>query len=180
MKKLIFATLAMTVILFLWSGISQMFPWGVPSTQVVSTQSVPSAAFQVENVLELEAGTLTTDRFDEVFVNKISTLSTDKTFSWIISQPIDQYDAMRYFLFEIITQFLVALILATLLSLTTGLSFGKRIQLVLLGGVLAVAAIYGQQMNWWGVPAVYALGSGFNLIVGWNIAAVVTAKWILK
>jgi hypothetical protein len=50
----------------------------------------------------------------------------------------------------------------------------------LLAGLLAVTAIYGQLMNWWGVPAIYALGAGFNLIVGWLIVSLVSAKYIIK
>jgi Mg2+/citrate symporter len=38
-KKILVSTLAATIILFLWSGVTQMFPWGVPTAQAISAQS---------------------------------------------------------------------------------------------------------------------------------------------
>ncbi len=158
-----------------------MFPWGVPTTQTISSQSARQTEnFQTPNLIELPANALTTARFDEQMVHKISTLTTDNTFSWIITQPIDKYDVGAYFIKEIITQCVVSLFLALLLGLTIDLGFINRMYVSLLAGLLGVAAIYGQMMNWWGIPAIYALGAGFNLIVGWLAAAFVSAKFIIK
>lgn len=167
--------------LFLWSGLTQMFPWGVPTTQTISTQSnSQTESFQTPNLIELPPNSLTTEQFDDQFVNKISTLTTDKTFSWIISRPIETYNVSAYFIKEIITQFLVGLFLAFLLLLTRNLPNKTRLTLIGLSGVLAVTAIYGQMMNWWGLPALYALGAGFNLILGWLIAGLISTQFIIK
>lgn len=180
-KKIIISTLVSTLILFLWSGLTQMFPWGVPTAQSIATQSnKQTESFQTPNLVELPANSLTTEKFDEQFANKISTLTTDKTFSWIIAKPVDYYNVGNYFIKEIITQLLVALLLATLLILTVGLPNQKRLTIIAISGVLAVTAIYGQMMNWWGVPPTYALGAGLNLIIGWLLSAFVTTKWIIK
>lgn len=180
-KKIIISTLTSTVILFLWSGLTQMFPWGVPTAQTISTQSNnQTESFQTPNLIELPPNTLTTEKFDEQFVNKISTLTTDKTFSWIITSPIDNYNISAYFIKEIVTQLLVGLFLALVLTLTVKLSNKTRHYLVGLSGILAVTAIYGQMMNWWGLPLLYALGAGFNLIVGWLIAGLISTKFIIK
>jgi len=181
MKKIIISTIASTIVLFLWSGITQIFPWGVPTTQTISTQTNKQTEnFQTPNLIELPSNSLTTNKFDEQFVGKISTLTTDKTFSWIITTPIESYDITGYFIIEILTQLIVALFLAILLTMTVGLSNKNRLTIILLAGLLAVTGIYGQMMNWWGMPANYALGTGFNLIVGWSIAGFVSTNWIIK
>jgi hypothetical protein len=180
-KKIIISTIVSTVILFLWSGLTQMFPWGVPTAQTITSQTnKQTESFQTPNLVELPANSLTTEKYDEQFVNKISTLTTDKTFSWIITKPVDYYNVGNYFIREILTQLLVALLLATLLVLTVGLTNQKRLTIIAICGVLAVTAIYGQMMNWWGVPAIYALGAGLNLIIGWILSAFISSKFIIK
>ncbi|WP_194777651.1 hypothetical protein [Pararhodonellum marinum] len=180
-KKIILSTLVSTVILFLWSGLTQMFPWGVPTAQSVFSQSEQQTeSFQTADLIEVPANSLTTDKFDEQFVNKISTLTTDQTFSWIISKPVGYYSASDYFIKEIITQLIVALFLAAMLVLTIELPNQKRLLLITISGLLAVTAIYGQLMNWWGVPAIYAMGAGINLIIGWVLSAFVSTKFIIK
>ncbi len=180
-KKIIISTIVSAVILFLWSGLTQIFPWGVPTAQTITSQtSKQTESFQTPNLIELPANSLTTDEFDEQFVNKISTLTTDKTFSWIITKPVDYYNVGNYFIKEIITQLLVSLLLATLLALTIGLPNQKRLTIIAIIGILAVTAIYGQMMNWWGIPAIYALGAGLNLIIGWTLSAFISSKFIIK
>ncbi|MBS9524733.1 hypothetical protein KI659_12005 [Litoribacter alkaliphilus] len=180
MRKILLSILVITVILFLWSGMTQLFPWGVPSTQNVATQSPGQEKFESDRVLELPAQSLTTSAYDSLFAGKISTLTTDDTFSWIVNRPIETYDMTGYFVKEIITQALVALLLSILLFLTQPLPFGRRMAIIVFASLAAVTAIYGQLMNWWGLPNVYALGVSFNLIIGWTIAAYVSAKWIIK
>ncbi len=169
------------MILCFWSGLTQLFPWGVPTAQIISSQTnKQTESFQTPNLIELLAGSLTTEKFDEQFVNRISTLTTDKTFSWIITKPVDYHNVGNYFIKEIVTQLLVSLLLATLLVLTIELPNKKRLTIIAISGVLAVTAIYGQMMNWWGVPAIYALGAGLNLLIGWILSALVSTKFIIK
>lgn len=180
MLKLFLSTLLSTTILFIWSGLAQMLPWGIASTQNVTVQRVPAnEPLQVPNLIQIPVDTLITDQFDRQFLHKISTLTTDTTFSWIITQPL-QSDYTGYLLVELVTQFVVALLLAILLFLTRPLAFGKRIAIVLLVGLLTVAATYGQLMNWWALPALYAVGVSVNLVVGWAMAALLSAQLILK
>lgn len=181
MKKVIISTIAATVILFLWSGLTQMLPWGVPTTQTITSQTNKQTEhFQAPNLIELSPHSLTTEKFDEQFVNKISALTTDKTFSWIISKPTSYYNVRQYFIKEIVTQLIVALLLTLILFFTTRLDNKARLIIIGIAGTSAVTAIYGQMMNWWGVPAIYALGAGFNLIIGWLLVAFVSTKWIIK
>lgn len=160
---------------------SQMLPWGVPSTQVVSTQSEHHAdRIEAPDQLDLPPNSLTTEKFDEIFANKVSTLTTDETFSWIVSRTIDNYDMSGYFIREIITQLFVSVLLVIFLLLTIKLPLNTRLILVSIAGVLAAGGIYGQFMNWWGLPILYGLGASFNLVFGWVLTSVVLAKFFIK
>jgi hypothetical protein len=180
-KKIIISAIVSTAILFLWNGLTQLFPWGVPAAQTITAQkNKRTEGFQTRNLIELPPNSLTTEQFDRQFENKISTLTTGKTFSWIISKPISYYNAGQYFIKEIITQLIVSLLLTLILLLTAGLNDRTRLIIIGIAGASAVAAIYGQMMNWWGVPAIYALGAGFNMIAGWLVVAFALTKWIIK
>jgi hypothetical protein len=180
-KKILISTLVGTLILFLWSGITQMFPWGVPTAQAISSQSIKKTeSFQTPHLIELPANALTTEKFDDQLLDKISTLTTDKTFSWIITKPISYYNVSSYFIKEVLTQLLVAFLLTLVLANTIKLETSTRLKIVSIIGLLAVAAIYGQMMNWWGIPMKYALGAGFNLIIGWILVSYTSTKWIIK
>jgi hypothetical protein len=180
-KKILVSTLVATVILFLWSGVTQMFPWGVPTAQAISAQSNKKTdSFQTPNLIELPANSLTTEQFDAQLVGKISTLTTDKTFSWIISSPVSYYNVGNYFMREIFTQLLVALLLSLFLWQIRGFNLNNRLKIVGIAALMSIIATYGQQLNWWGMPSLYAFGVAFNLIVGLLLSAFVVAKWIIK
>lgn len=181
MKKITISTLVSTVILFMWSGLTQMFPWGVPTAQTITAQSLKQAeTFEVPNLIALQPNSLTTDKFDELFVDKISVYSTDRTISWVIAKPLNYYNIEAYFTKEIVTQFIVALLLALLLSITTKLDNRARILLIGISSVAAVTGIYGHMLNWWGMPTIYALGAGINLVFGWIISSFVSIRFIIK
>lgn len=177
MKKILLSTIVSLILLFIWSGITQLLPWGVPTAQKVSVQT--SSALDIPDLIRLPAHTLTTDEFESRFMHKVSTYQTDRTFSWIVMQPL-QNNYTRYFMYEAMTQLMVALLLSMILYLTAKLN--NRIRLLIIGlmGTLAAAATYGQLMNWWGLPASYALGVGVNLILGWLAAGFVIVKLIIK
>lgn len=178
MKRYLFATLLLTVFLYLWSGITQMLPWGVPSTQKITTRSA-SMPNDPDDLIRLQANELTTANFDPTFNNKISTYSTDQTFSWIVTHPV-RTDYTGYFIGELITQFSVAVLLTLLLALTKNYATQKRMMLIALVGLLGWAATYGQLLNWWGMPALYAVGVGVNLIAGWLATSFLVSRFILR
>jgi len=180
MKKIIISTIVSTILLFMWGGLSQMLPWGISTTQNVNVQSeLLEEQAGVPNLIKLQANELTTEKFENQFLDKISTYVTDETFSWIITQPY-QKDYSGYFIKEIITQLIVGLLLAIILFLTIKLELKTRIVLIAIFGLCASTAIYGQMMNWWGIPANYALGVSLNLIIGWVFASYISARFIIK
>ena len=177
MKNLIISTLVATLILFLWSGLTQVLPWGITTTQNISVQT--GEPLQAPNMLLLEPDTLTTEAFDEQFVNKISTYTTDETHSWIVTQPL-QTNYTGYFVKELLTQLIVALFLSAILLLTVRLELTPRLAVILLAALAASAATYGQLMNWWSMPAAYALGVSLNIVIAWTLAGFISARFIIK
>jgi len=179
-KKIIISTLVSTLILFIWSGMTQMLPWGVSSTQNINVQTTnDQKQAEAPNVQRFEKNTLITEDFEALFNNKVSTISTDKTFSWIVTQPIKS-DYSSYFIAEVVTQFLIAFIISLLLAFTIALDNKSRILIIFIAGMGAAISTYGQLMNWWGLPAGYGLGVSINLIIGWLLVAFISAKFIIK
>ena len=178
MRHILLSTLVSAVLLFLWSGLSQVFPWGVPTAQTVSTGSAEN--FQAPNLIQLPAGSLTTPGFDAQFVNRVSTLTTEVTFSWIVSKPLTYYQPGAYFLREALTQLLVGFCLALLLHLSVSLRQRRRWALVGVAALAGIIAQVGPLMNWWGLPPAYALGTAANLLIGWLLVAWVSARWFIR
>lgn len=180
-KSVFLSTLVSTVVLFFWSGVTQNFPWGVPTVQVVSTASdAATDGSQPAKTIKLAPGSLTTEQFEKQMVGKISTLTTDQSFSWIISKPISYYGLTGYFVREIITQFFVALLLSLLLWNLRALKFKLKLRVVMLVALAAVVATFGQNLNWVGMPPAFAIGAAVNLVIGWMIVATILSKWFIK
>ena len=77
-------------------------------------------------------------------------------------------------------KYVVAILLVFILSITVQLNNQKRILIIGISALLAGTAVYGQQMNWWSIPALYAIGASVNLTIGCLIVAFLTAKFIIK
>jgi hypothetical protein len=178
MKKYLLACLVFTVLLFLWSGFTQVLPWGIPTTQKITVQSDPDSG-SMYDLIHLPPNALTTVDFDFTFNQHISTYTTDHTFSWIVTQPL-KATYTDYFIAELITQFVVGILLTILLALTRTYNTQKRMMCISGMALLAWTATYGQFVNWWGMPIDYAVGIGVNLVVGWLFTAFLVSKFIVK
>lgn len=178
-KKFVLSNVVMAILLFLWGGLCQVFPWGVSSTQNISClDSTASQSSPVSNMQYVAPLSLSTDDFDAQFMGKISTYTTEKSFSWIITQAVPiNYGA--YFGKEILNQFFVALLLTTLLILSHTLPLKRRMFLIFTASLVTCAATYGQLINWWQMPLAYGLGASFNLILGWVLTGFISARFIL-
>jgi hypothetical protein len=181
MKKNIIATIISTAFLFMWNGFVQVLPWGVPTTQSINAQSSNAIDTKdMKGITNLPANALTTSQFDEQCTNKISTLITDKSFSWIITKPTSYYNMGSYFMKEALTQLLVSIFLVLILFNTKTLSLKKRLSIIAFAAFAATIATYSQQINWWGLPLSYGLGVAVNLILGWLITSFIITKWFIK
>lgn len=178
-KKLILGIVTATVILFVWSGLSQLFPWGVPSANVINA-STGVENFQAPDATSFEPGTLVTQLFEEEMVGQVNTLTTDTTFSWIVTKPISYYNPGRYFLFEFITQFLTAICLTVILSFIGPWELRKKLLFASILGLVIIIPTYGPFFNWWGLTPTYALGIMVNFLIGWLLACLALSLMLFR
>jgi hypothetical protein len=180
-KPFLVGSLAAGVILFFWSGLTQVFPWGVPSAKVLISQSAgQTELFQASNARTLAPNELTTPKFDLEMAGRVSTLTTDGTFSWIVSKPLAYYNPTDYFIREIVTQLLVGVLLTSIALTTRTLPIRPRLLVILIAGLSASAGTYGQLFNWWGLTVAYALGASVNLVAGWLIAGFILVRFLIR
>lgn len=178
-KKFVLSNVVMAILLFLWGGLCQVFPWGVSSTQNISSlDSTASQSSPVSNMKYVAPLSLSTEDFDAQFMGKISTYTTEKSFSWIITQAVpESYGS--YFGKEIINQLLVGLLLTWLLYISRESILRRRMLLIFIASLVTCTATYGQFINWWQMPLAYGLGASFNLILGWVLTGFISARFIL-
>ena len=181
LKRILLSIILMTAVLYIYSGMSQMLPWGVPTAQVVFSQDGEAQIFQsTADIQQFQPYEFTTPKFDEQFRNKISTLSTDETFNWIVSSDIGGYNPTRYLVLEFFTQLLVAVFLTLGLALTISLANNQRFMIILFLALAGLSATLLQQLNWWRIPSDYQLGMMINILISWGLCTFIAAKWILK
>jgi hypothetical protein len=166
----VLAALVGTIVLFLWYALVQVFPWGTGSVGNFSATSSETYASGAPGLEEAPPGTWTTEAFEDRLGGRISTLATDRSFSWIISAPREHYSIPRYFAFHALTQAGVAAFLVLVLWVLAPLPRARRLLVVGILGVAATTATYGGMLNWMGMPAAYGVGESFNLVVGWLLA----------
>jgi hypothetical protein len=141
-----------TVVLTVLGGLSQALPWGLGSARQLRQVTAAGQANEFGSarnaVVDVAAHPVVTDEFDRHAVNQVSTLTTDRTFSWIVSKPVSYYRPGRYLGIEIATQALVASGLVTLTAALDDTSTGTTILATLVAAVLPCVATYGQLSNW--------------------------------
>ncbi|MBY5932572.1 hypothetical protein KUV51_06135 [Tateyamaria omphalii] len=180
MFKPLIATVTAGMTLFVWGGVTQLFPWGPSSAHVISTEKSPElGGFHLRTPIVKEPGSIGTAAFDEAFSGRLGLLFTDNTVSWISSMPIDYYDGAAYLTRQAATQAVVAALIVVLLMLLSPLGRGRSLAIIALGATAGSVATYGVLSNWWGLAPIYAIGESANLIVGWMLAAI-AASFVLR
>lgn len=86
---------------------------------------------------------------------------------------------VRWLSVEFATEFLEALLVVFLLTLTRLVSFGSRVGFVTVAGILAAIATNVSYWNWYGFPSVYTAAYIFTQVVGFICIGVV-ATLVLK
>lgn len=170
--RFVAAVAACTATLFVWSGLSQVLPWGVPTVRTVAQTSDEPPSFGA-SPLRVAPGTFTTTAFDDQFGDGLNTLMTDRAFAWVAAVPRTRYDPMRYFVGELLCQLVCSLALVLATVLLTPLPRRRRLALVAVFGLGTSVGTYGVMTNWWGLPLRYSGGMSANLVVGWLIGALV-------
>lgn len=179
MFEVILQVLAATVLLVLLGGVSQMLPIGVGSAKRYTQNKKNSKLFgnKPQSVSDLAKTPAVTEQFDALMPNQVSTLETDRSFSWIVSKPISYYNPNAYFGREILTQLVVAIGLVAVVHLLD-FETSKALALTAVMASVASVATYGQLANWWGLNIKYYAGAALTLIVSWFAAVfAVMAIW---
>lgn len=162
-----------TAVLFFYYGAAQLLPWGAGSARNFSSTSGDAYVSSAGQLTEGPAGAWVTPAFERDFVDGVSTLATDRTFSWIFSVSRQSYDLGRYFAFHAFTQAAVALLLFVALRLLAHLPLSRRMMTVCCLAFAASVASYGAMMNWLGMSLRHGIGESLNLVFSWLLAAAV-------
>lgn len=169
-----------TVLLTVLGGVGQVLPWGLGSARQITQRategdgSLPSG----DAVLDVSSSPIVTADFERIAVGHVSTLTTDRSFSWIVSKPLDYYRPNRYLAREVITQFVVATGMVMVHTLLGDASPGTTILVVAVAALMTAIATHGQLANWWGLPVRYAAGVSLVLIASWVLSiTAVTLIW---
>jgi hypothetical protein len=173
------AVVAGTIVLVVWYGLTQLFPWGTRSVSNFSATSGEAYASAAPELLEAPAGTWTTEAFEDQLGGRISTLATDRSFSWIVAAPRESYSLPGYFAYQFVTQAGVAACLTAVLALLAPLPRPRRFAVVGAMGLAATIGIYRGMMNWWGMPAGYGVGESVNTVGAWLLASAVIDRLAL-
>lgn len=179
--EFVIQVLLVSVLLTLIGGVSQLLPIGIGSAQQLRQQSgAETQPFGTtrERVLDVTATPVAAEHFDRVTVNRVSTLTTDGSFSWIVSRPLSSYRPARYLALEFVTQVLVACGIVALHALLGDAEPGTKIVAAVLAAALTAVAAYGQLVNWWGLTLRYFSGVVLTLVAGWALSMwLVTLLW---
>ena len=168
--RCVLAVMVGTIVLLLWYGLVQLFPWGTGSVSNFSATSTETYVSGAQGLEEAPPGTWTTEAFEDQLGARISTLATDRSFSWIVAAPREHYSIPRYLAFHALTQAGVATFLVLVLYVLAPLPRARRLAAVVIVGVAGTIATYGGMLNWMGMPAAYGVGESFNLLVAWLLA----------
>ena len=179
--ELIVQVLLVAVLLTILGGASQALPWGSGSAQQLRQQSMRRSrefGTKADQVVDVAANPIVTAEFDIVTRNRVSTLSTDNSFSWIVSKPIEYYKPARYLVLEFVTQVLVAVGIVGVNFLLADSSQSTRVSVVLLAAALTAVAAYGPLLNWWGLTSRYVVGVSLTTVVSWGLSIwLITTIW---
>lgn len=173
--EFVLQTALAVVLLVLLGGVSQTLPWGIGSARQMIQRASIEADHAGPKVVDVSADPVTRDRFDAEMAGRVTTLTTERTFSWIVSQPLSYYRPGRYLAWEIVTQVLVAVGIVAVNALLTDVAPQTRISVVAIVAVIAAIATYGQLRNWWGLSWPYTLGVSVTVVVAWIAAAAAIA-----
>lgn len=173
--------LLVAVLLMLLGGASQALPWGIGSAQQLRQQSVGADrefGTKSDRVVDVAATPIVTAEFDRTTTNRVSTLTTDGSFSWIVTKPVAYYKPARYLSMEFLTQVLVAVGIVGINFLLGDAPQATKIGVILIAATLTAVSTYGQLLNWWGLTLRYAIGVSLTVLLGWGLSIwLITTIW---
>lgn len=157
-SKLLFATLAGAVVLFLWDGLMQ----ALPGVGVRAVQTTEASALLPE--IAAAPG--------------MTYVTTPESVSFVSTQPAGYYDVTRFFVIEAVSALVVSVLLAALFTTVRLSSRSKMLLVASIAGAAASAAIHIPYWNWWGFSIAYTAGVIAKTVFGWMAVALVQSRFI--
>lgn len=161
-KRILTATIAGAVVLFLFDG---------------AFQSIPN--FGVSAVERLETNELTATKLDER-TNRMTYLVTGNTVSFVATKQAHYYNLPRFFAVEFLSALAIAFVFALLFTTIKLHSLKERIWLTAGFAITASFATHIPYCNWWGFSLAYTAGVVLKTVAGWLLAAFIQNRFIFK
>ena len=170
MKKIVLSGIAGGLVLFIWSAIAHMPPWGTAGERKVDSEREPA--------LLAALGVSMSERAIYILPGASGGASAVIAFS---PRPADRAwlgsSFATWFLIEFLSDMAAGLLGACIAAgLSSGLSFWRRALLVATIGIVATIDIDGSYWNWYGFPTSYLLAQFLDHAGGWLLAGLVFAR----
>ncbi|MCZ7556075.1 MAG: hypothetical protein M5R41_06710 [Bacteroidia bacterium] len=180
MKRILLATLAGGVIIFVWGAVSHMLLGaGMLGVSVMSNEdpvlealstNLPEAGLYMFPGWDLEASAF--DEPDEAWMNKYR----DGPAGMLIYRPKGgEVMPPSTMVSEFVSNLLAALLFTLLASALAG-SYGKRVALLSLLGLFSWLSISVSYWIWYHFPLAYIAGEGIDVVFACVLAAIAIAK----
>lgn len=158
-SRIVVATLAGAIFLFLFDGALQALPgWGIRA---------------VERIQWSTTGEVNT-------LPAMAYLMSPNQVQFIATQPAGYYNPIRFFTIEAFSALLIAGIMAVLFARLAVGSLRQRISLAFLFSLIACLAIHLPYANWWGFSLPYTAGVMVKTIIGMWGVAYLQNRWIYR
>lgn len=186
-KKLLLASLAGAVILFVWQAVSWMLlPWHTMTLNGFDNESAVATVLQFNApedgiyVLPNPQNMGENETEEEATIRREDTRRLMENGPFIFMSIRGDGNAMsaRHFIFSFVMLFAGAFIFSWLLAQTTGLPYGKKVAFIALAALGAGLIAVTPNWNWWGFSTSFVLVEIIDMVIGWTLAGLAIAKII--
>ena len=169
MKRRLVLSVAGGIVLFLWGFISwAILPWHM----MVANQFVNEAA--VSQVLKENAPQQGV--YYLPFSEEDHGPAQVGAFANVLPQGTEM-NMGRQMAVSLFTQIIAAFLVLSLMSMTTGLTYGGKVGFFALVGLIIGYVSHVPYWNWFGFTASYTLVTILDILIGWTLAGLAIAKF---
>ena len=170
MKACIKAGILGGIIVFLWGAISWMvLPWHMTTLHSFSDEKA------VADVILSNTPQSGMYILPMMGAQQETTVQKPFLFASIVTEGIP-YSMAIPMIIGLIMQIITAILIAWMLTKTSGLSYVERVGFVVIFALAAGIVTYGMSWNWYGFSTDYTLIAFADLLIGWFFAGLVLAK----
>ena len=187
-NRLVLSTLLGGIVLFVWSAIAWMLvPWpGDPLrsftneeavVQAVTTNAPRSGNYLLPNEPKRAPG-MTDEQYKAASQAAMDRMTRGPMiFTSVRLEPMGSMTKLM--VIQFLTQLALALIASLLLMQTTRRSYGRRVAFVATCGLMIFVGGKMDEWIWWSFSSSYLLMEFGAIVIGWILAALVIAKFVI-